>query len=247
MAPTRIDLDIADGAAWIRLDGPETRNALDLDAVGALVAACDRIDADRSIGVAIVTGVGPAFCAGADRAILEELPTLSMASQHERLDGLYAGFRRFGMLAVPTVAAVNGAAVGAGVNLALAADLRVLTNDAVLTSGFARLGIHPGGGHLHLLDRASDASVAAAMGVFARPVDGPRAVQLGLAWAAVPPGELRATVDDLVVHLANDPELARALAASFRTTIKPVESWDRAIGIERERQAWSLARPRKAT
>ncbi len=247
MSGTRIDLQVTDGAAWITLDGPQRRNALDAEAVADLILACEEIDADPGVGVAVVTGAGSAFCSGADTAVLERLRTATAEVRERELAGLYAGFRRFGGLRVPSVAAINGAAVGAGVNLALAADLRVMARGAVLVSGFSRVGIHPGGGHLHLLARAAGASAAAAMGVFAEPMPADRAVATGIAWAVVEPDKLRPTVTGMIRHLAADPELARALAADLHGTVLGPGAWDAAIGFEGERQAWSLARPRKET
>jgi enoyl-CoA hydratase len=164
---------------------------------------------------------------------------------YDALDTLYAAFRRVGAMTVPTVAAVNGAAVGAGFNLALAADLRIASDDATFVSGFAKIGMHPGGGHLHLLDRAGGLRLAAAAAVFARPLTAAHAVATGLAWAAVPKHELRLVVTESIAHLAADPELARALAATLRRTVSDPATWDRAVEIERARQMWSLSRPRK--
>jgi enoyl-CoA hydratase len=245
MGRTRIEVEIANGAAWITLDGPERRNALDGEAVAELIAACDRIDADPTIGVAIVTGAGSAFCSGADTAILERIRGATPGARNRELAALYAGFRRFGALAVPSVAAINGPAVGAGLNLALAADLRMMTTDATLVSGFSKLGIHPGGGHLHLLARAAGASVAAAMGLFAQPMSAEQAVASGIAWAAVEATELRSAVARMVAPLAADPDLARALAADLRRTVLDADAWDGAVEFEREKQAWSLGRTGK--
>ncbi|MFJ2443543.1 enoyl-CoA hydratase-related protein [Streptomyces sp. NPDC087658] len=242
MAATRIEMETKDGVAWITLDGPETRNALDARASEALIAACDRIDADPEVGAAVITGTGRAFCSGADTDVLASLRSARADEGYDGLDVLYAGFRRFAGLRVPTVAAVNGAAVGAGLNLALAADLRVMAQDALLVSGFAAVGIHPGGGHLHLLGRAAGSTAAAAMGVFARRVRGAEAVGLGLAWAAVPAVDLHPTVRELIAHLAADPELARALKADLRLTVLDGTAWERSVEIERARQMWSLTR-----
>ncbi|MFJ2173320.1 enoyl-CoA hydratase-related protein [Streptomyces sp. NPDC101062] len=242
MGATRIGVETGDGVAWITLDGPETRNALDARASRDLIAACDRIDADPEVGAAVITGVGRAFCSGADTGVLTSLRSAPADEGHEGLDVLYAGFRRFAGLRVPTVAAVNGAAVGAGLNLALAADLRVVAEDALLVSGFTAVGLHPGGGHLHLLGRAAGPTAAAAMGVFARRVRGSEAVGLGLAWAAVPADDLHPTARELVTHLAADPELARALKADLRLTVLDGTAWERAVEIERARQMWSLTR-----
>jgi enoyl-CoA hydratase len=245
MTGTRVELAVADGAAWITLDGPRTRNALDASAAAELVAVCDDIDADPAVGVAVMTGVGPAFCSGADTTVLDRLRSARAHEVYDTLDTLYAAFRRFGAMTVPTVAAVNGAAVGAGFNLALAADLRIASDDATFVSGFATIGMHPGGGHLHLLDRAGGMRLAAAAGVFARRLTAAQAVATGLVWAAVGKDELRRAVTDSIAHLAADPELARALAATLRRTVSDPAEWERAVEIERARQMWSLSRPRK--
>ena len=168
-ADTRVDLTLADGAAWITLDGARTRNALDEQVAAALVAACDQIDADPSIGVAVITGAHGTFCSGAVRGFLAELAASPPTSATSRLGAVYRAFDRVGRLTVPTIARIEGAAVGAGLNLALAADLLLAAEDARLISGFAPVGIHPGGGHLHLLARAAGRQTAAAMGMFARP------------------------------------------------------------------------------
>ncbi len=244
---TRIDLTVTHGIARITLDGPGTHNALDADAASALIEACAQIDADPTVGAAIVTGHGPAFCSGADRQVLNRLRCVPADEAYEGLEGLYAAFRRFGALTVPTIAAVNGPAVGAGLNLALAADLRVMATTAVLISGFAEIGLHPGGGHLHVLARAGGAGIAAAAGVFARPITADHAVAAGLVFAAVPAADLPSTATELVAHLAADPPLARALAATLRRTVADPAEWDRAVEIERARQMWSLARATSST
>jgi enoyl-CoA hydratase len=245
MSTTKVELVIEAGAAWIILDGPERRNALNVQAGRDLVAACDTIDADPTIGVAIVTGVGRAFCSGADTDAITHIRTALPDAAYEGLDHLYAGFRRFACLTVPTVAAVNGAAVGAGLNLALAADVRIANTDALFVSGFAPLGIHPGGGHLHLIARAAGAGAAAYLGVFGQAMRSEAALSTGLVSAVTTPGELHDTVQTWTAHLAADPALARALAADLRRTVSDPGEWDRAMEIERARQMWSLARTPK--
>lgn len=244
MAGTQVHADVANGLAWITLDGPERRNALDADAARDLVAVCDAIDADANVGVAVITGAGRAFCSGADTDVLNAIRTSLPDAAYDGLDVLYSGFRRFAGLTVPTVALVNGGAVGAGLNLALAADLRVVTPDALFLSGFAALGIHPGGGHLHLLARAAGAGTAAYLGVFGQSVRGADAVACGLASRVVEPDTARAEITQMVAHLAADPELARTLASDLRRTVTDPGEWDRAMEMERARQMWSLARRR---
>jgi enoyl-CoA hydratase len=232
------------GVARIELDGPTTRNAIDYDSVAELVAACAAIDADPAIGVAVVTGLHGAFCSGASRTVLAELARSSPSEAYERLDRLYAGFERVRRLAVPTVARIDGAAVGAGLNLALVTDLRIASTSARFVSGFSPNAIHPGGGHLHLLGQAGGRHAAAAMGLFAETLDAAAAQAAGLVWRVVPESDLDAAVEAATASAASDPELARALKSSIDRTAGSIDSWAAAIEVERARQMWSLTRVR---
>jgi enoyl-CoA hydratase len=243
---TAVRLDVHDHVAWITLDGPASRNALDHMSAAALVAACDAVDASTSVGAVVFTGAGAAFCSGADRRVLRGLGQARPDEAYEVLESLYRAFRRVGELRVPSVAAINGPAVGAGLNLALAADVRLAAQDALLVPGFAENGIHPGGGHLHLLTRAAGRQAAAALGVFGQRITGRRAAELGLVWAALPAADLAEAAQRLAAPVAADPELARALATSLRLTTTTAGSWDAAVEVERARQMWSLTRPRPA-
>jgi enoyl-CoA hydratase len=243
MSSTTVRATIDNGVAWITLDGEHTRNALDAEASAALVATCDDIDADPSVGAVVITGAGRTFCSGADTDVLHQLRTARPDEAYEGLDALYAAFRRVGRLTVPSLAAINGAAVGAGLNLALSTDLRLMADSAVLISGFDRIGLHPGGGHLHLLARAGGPGLSAAAAVFAQSIDARAALRTGLVWGVVSAAELPAIAADTVAHLGADPSLARALAATLRRTVADDAAWDRAVEVERARQMWSLTRP----
>jgi enoyl-CoA hydratase len=235
---------VADGIAWISLDGPASRNALDRTTADALVAACDAVDANASVGAAVIAGEHGTFCSGAAREILAGLAREPAHVAYDELGALYRSFQRVGQLTVPSLAMVEGAAVGAGLNLALAADIRIVAEDARLISGFARAGIHPGGGHLHLLDRVAGRETAAAVGVFARPLTGVEARARGLAWDAVPDHRLRAAVVEACSAPAADPGFARAVKASLNRTTSGSDAWATATEVERARQLWSLTRPR---
>jgi len=241
---TRLAVALNGGAAWITLDGAPTRNALDRDSASALVAACEEVDADESVGVAVITGANGTFCSGAVRSFLARLAGEPAHAGYEALGTVDRAFDRVGRLEVPTIARIEGAAVGAGLNLALAADLRIASEDARLISGFAGVGIHPGGGHLHLLARAAGRQAAAALGMFARPLSAAEAQSAGLVWDVVPRAELDQAVAAACAPLRADPQLARAIKASLNLTTASPDAWAAATEVERARQMWSLTRPR---
>jgi len=231
------------GVARLVLDAPTRRNALTVAMAAEVVAACDELDADPSVGAVVVSG-GPFFCAGADRAVLAAAgadPAAPLA--YADLGAIYRAFQRVGELAAPTIAAVRGGAVGAGMNLLLATDLRVVAAEARLVSGFLPIGLHPGGGHGHLLARAAGREAAAALALFGARIDGTRAAQLGLAWAAVGDADVEGTALELAEVPGADPELARATARSVRAEAGPPGlPWSAAVELERAAQMWSLRR-----
>jgi enoyl-CoA hydratase len=233
-----------DGVAVITLNAPERRNALTVAMADDLVRACDEIDADASVGAVVVRGEGQYFCAGGDRATLGAAGSDPAAPEvYEGMGAIYRSFARVGELAPPTIAAVRGGAVGAGLNLVLATDLRIVAREARLASGFLPIGLHPGGGHGALLGRTGSRETAAAMGLFGQAVDGTRAVELGLAWEAVADGDVDARAVELASGAAADPELARRTAASLRTVLgPPALPWPAALELERASQMWSMRR-----
>lgn len=239
---TTVTLTVEAGLARITLDGPTTRNSLDRESAAALVDACAAVDADGSVGVAVITGAGGAFCSGAARGALAGLGDAPADRMYTELSYLYSAFERVGRMAVPTIARIEGPAVGAGLNLALAADLRIAAPTARLISGFAAIGIHPGGGHLHLLSRLAGRQTAAAMGVFARPMSAAEAKAAGLVWDVADNDNLDTLVDEAAAPLRTDPELARALKTSLQLTTSGVDAWSAATEVERARQMWSLTR-----
>ncbi len=233
-----------DGVAVLTLNAPERRNALTVAMAEALTAACEEIDADRTVGAVVVRGEGGYFCAGGDRATLAEAGRDPAEDERFRgMTAIYRSFARVGELEPPTVAAIRGGALGAGLNLALATDLRVVAEDAKLLSGFIPIGLHPGGGHTALLGRLGSRETAAALTLFGERLTGAQAVERGLAWAAVPDAEVDAAALELAAVPAKDPELARRTAASLRTVGgPPALPWHAALELERASQMWSMRR-----
>jgi len=232
------------GVATITLDAPERRNALTRAMATELVAACEEVDLDLEVGAVVVKGAGGFFCAGGDRATLAEAGRDPAApDSYAGLGDVYRSFQRVGELEPPTIAAIRGGAVGAGVNLAFSTDLRIVAREAMITSGFLPIGLHPGGGHGILLGRTGQREAANAMALFGERIDGARAAELGLAWAAVQDAEVEGTAAALAARPAADPELARRTARSLRSELgPPALPWSAALELERASQMWSMRR-----
>lgn len=232
------------GVAVLGLNAPDRRNALTVAMAEELVAACEELDGDREVGAVVVRGEGGFFCAGGDRGTLEAAGRDPAEPQvYAGLGSVYRSFARVGELEAPTVAAVRGGAVGAGLNLMLATDVRIVARDASIVSGFIPIGLHPGGGHGALLGRTGAREAAAAMALFGERIDGGRAAELGLAWGAVDDADVEPTAIELAARAGVDPELARRTAASLRTVLGPPPlPWPAALELERASQMWSMRR-----
>jgi enoyl-CoA hydratase len=228
-----------DRVAVLMLDDPDRRNALTAGLVDDIVAAVDTLESDDTVGALVVTGAPPAFCSGADVGSLAAMSGQSRGKDAS-LPSIYEGFLRVYRCTLPTVAAVNGPAVGAGLNLALACDIRVASPEARFDCRFARIGLHPGGGHTRLLTEAVGPQAAAAMVLAGESPDGEGAASIGLAWRCVDAGALLDEATRLAARAAGVPrELARRVKASLRETPR-LESLDDAVDLELDRQRWSL-------
>jgi enoyl-CoA hydratase len=228
-----LTVDRRDRVAVVTLDDPKRRNALSGDLVAELGATFDALEADDDVGAVVVTGAPPAFCAGAD---LGDLATAGA----EELRAIYEGFLRVARSSLPTIAAVNGPAVGAGMNLALSCDVRLAAHTARFDVRFLDLGIHPGGGHTWLLQRAVGPEAAAAMVLFGQVVDGRGAERIGLVWRSVEPDDLLEDAVVVAAHAASNPKAL--VAATKRTLADVVAVDDHPAAVEREltTQVWSV-------
>jgi enoyl-CoA hydratase len=246
MPGDEITLERDGGVAVLTLNAPARRNALTVDMADALVEACQAVDADPAVGAVVVRGEGGSFGAGGDRDTLAAAGDDPAAPEiYTGMGRIYRSFARVGELEPPTVAAVQGGAVGAGLNLLLATDLRVVARDASIASGFLPIGLHPGGGHGALLGRAGSREAAAGLALFGQRIGGELAVALGLAWEAVDPADVDARARELAAVPAADPELARRTARSLRTVLgPPALPWAAALELERGAQMWSMRRKR---
>jgi enoyl-CoA hydratase len=193
------------------------------------------------VGAVVLTGAPPAFCSGADTSSLGALSNAETDGDRRGVVSIYEGFLRVLRSSLPTVAAVNGPAVGAGMNLALACDVRIAGASARFDARFLKIGLHPGGGHTWMLERAVGPQAAAAIVLFGQAVDGARAVELGLAWACHSDDEL---LDAAATFAAGAARVPRALSARAKATLRQApwhSDFDAAVATEVEHQAWSLA------
>ena len=230
-------IDIDGGVATVTLNHPEVRNAVSLDMNQELDAAFDKLEADKSVGAVVLTGTAPAFSAGAN------LNELLAADNPKSLSTIYAGFLRVAHTPLPTVAAVNGPAVGAGMNFALACDVILAGSSAMFESRFLQIAIHPGGGHTWRLRNICDRQTAMAMVLFGERLDGPRAAEIGLAWKCVDDDALL----EEALRIARRPaRVPRELTQAMKQTIIDMGSvTDSAAAVAREvePQAWSMTQP----
>ena len=229
-------LEITDGVATITLNNPDERNTMTAPMVAEIVAAMDRIESDPAVGALVVTGTAPAFCAGANLGNLAE-------ADGESLGVIYEGFLRIARSPLPTIAAVNGAAVGAGMNLALGCDVRIAARRAKFDTRFLQLGIHPGGGHTWMLRRIVGPQVASAAVLFGEIYDGAESERVGLAYKCVDDDKLLATAHELAKRAASAP---RELVIETKKTIAAmadVDTHPEAVARELTPQLWSTRQP----
>ena len=239
----QIGFEKRDGVAILTIDSPEVKNGLTPDMGRELVKYCDEIDEDMSIGAAVVQGAAGTFCSGADRRRWQPGGDQAEDKTYKESGAVYRAFTRVGKLTVPTIAAVRGAAVGAGMNLALATDMRIVAKNARLISGFLKIGLHPGGGYFTISSRTAGREGTAAMGLFQEEVNGERAVEIGLAWKAVDDAEVEGLAFELASRPAKDPELSREATRSFRAEAETGGmGWDAGLQFERGIQMWSQRR-----
>ena len=226
----------ADHVARVTLDRPEAKNALTVAMRDEIVAAVRHARADPTVRALLLTGVGDAFCAGMDLSVSTladaSSPDFETRSTSEALRiGVQSFIRELWELDKPTVAAVNGTAVGPGAHLALACDFVLVHDDTRFLWSFARWGLVVDAGGAYLLPRLVGLPRAKAMVMLGDGARGREAVELGLAYRCVPRDELVAVADELAGRLAAGPTRSlglskRLLNTSFETSL------DRSLEVE---------------
>jgi enoyl-CoA hydratase len=203
----------SDGVAVLTLNNPDQRNAMSDELTTSWVAAVDELAADRSLRVVVVTGAGTAFCSGGNTGWIAGEPDAAVDQLRTRMIAFYRAWLSIRRLEVPTVAAVNGPAIGAGLCLALACDIRYAAASARLGAPFVPLGMHPGMAATYLLPDVVGAAHARELLVTGRVVDATEALRLGLV-SAVHPDE---TFHDDVLGIAEGIAATAPIASRYTT------------------------------
>jgi enoyl-CoA hydratase len=201
----------------LTLDVPALRNAMTAELTDAWAATMAELDGDRSVRCVVVTGAGPAFCSGGDTSWIGSEPDASVDDLRARMMPFYRTWLGIRDLDVPSIAAVNGAAIGAGMALALACDLRYATPTAKLGVPFTQLGMHAGMATTWLLPEVAGLSSARELLLTGRVVSGDDAVAAGVVNRLLPAeGFLEAVLEIADRVAAGAPVATRLTKVALR-------------------------------
>jgi enoyl-CoA hydratase/carnithine racemase len=216
--------------ATLTLNRPHARNAWDEQMVGLMIEHLDALPHHPDVRAILLTGAGPAFCAGGDLHAMQERSGMfagdpvELRTRYSR--GLQAITRRLDHLELPIIAAINGPAIGAGLDLALMCDIRVASDAATFGSTFASVGLIPGDGGAYLLTRAVGFSRAVELILTARIFRADEALRIGAIHHAVPADQVLPLANQLAHSIAALPAPAVRMAkvALYRTYHHDIES-----------------------
>ncbi|MFC6287459.1 enoyl-CoA hydratase/isomerase family protein [Nocardioides sp. GCM10027113] len=207
----------SEGVALLTLDNPDQRNAMSDQMTSSWVAAIDELAADRSVRAVVVTGEGSAFCSGGNTSWIASEPDATVDHLRERMLPFYRAWLSVRRLEVPTIAAINGPAIGAGLCLALACDIRYAAAGARLGVPFVRLGMHAGMAGTYLLPEVVGPAAARDLLLTGRVVDADEALRLGMVSRVIEPegllDEVLATADQVA---ATAPVASRLTKLALR-------------------------------
>lgn len=212
-AAAEVSVEISDLVATVEIHRPP-HNFFDFDLIRALADCYEAIDTNPAVRAIVLCSEGSAFCAGANFAARAQWGEQRLENQ---AGVLYQEAVRLFRAKTPVIAAVQGAAVGGGLGLALSADFRIAAPEARFSANFVRLGLHPGFGLTHTLARAIGRANAELMLLTGRRVKGEDALAMGLVQEVVPLSDLRARAIDLAREIALGAPLSiDAIRASQR-------------------------------
>jgi len=205
------------GVARLVLDNPAQRNAMSDGMTESWIRAVDELATDPDLRVVVVTGEGSAFCSGGNPAWIAGEPDAEVDYLRTRMIAFYRAWLSIRRLEVPTIAAVNGHAVGAGLCLALACDIRYAAEGARMSVPFVRLGMHPGMAATYLLPNAIGDAAARDLLLTGRAVEGSESLALGLVTGVFPAESFAADVQAIAEQVAaNAPIPSRYTKVALR-------------------------------
>lgn len=223
MQRTDVRYDLDGPVATITLDRPDARNAYSEAMVAGLVDALDAAERDDMVRCVVLTGAGPAFSAGGDlKRMLHKDGMFAggpVELRRRYVDGIQRISRRLGLFDKPMIAAINGPAIGAGLDLACMCDLRLAARGAQFGSTFVKVGLVPGDGGAYFLARTIGFSRALELMLTARVIDCDEALRIGLVHRVVEPDDLLPAARTLAAELAALPPIALRLTkrAAYRS------------------------------
>jgi len=227
--------EVRDNIALITLNNPDKRNMLTIEVCEQIVHYVAQAEQHPEVKALIVTGTGRAFCAGGQLT--------DLTPNQEILETIYSGFLSIANCSVPTIAAINGPAVGAGFNMAVGCDVRIVTEQARFEPRFFGLGLHPGGGNTWMLRQLVNWNTAAGMLLFSQSLSGREAVDKGLAWKCVEADKL---LEEAFAFTGNIRDLPKELLLRTKQTLRQAggtNSHQEILDMETAEQIWSINQP----
>ena len=227
--------DVKDTVGLITLNRPDNRNSMDHEVLPAFEQITVQVKGDRNLRCLVITGSGSTFCAGAD--FKSSLGDTEGRLPHETFMEIYRPFLSIGGLEIPTIAAMNGHAIGGGLGLSLMCDMRVANKTAKYGANFVRLGIHSGMAISYVLPRLVGLAIASELLFTGRIITGEQAAAMGLVNYAVDEG----AVLDKALELAREiADSAPAAVRMMKRSIYRGLNWDVITAAEIEAQCQSL-------
>jgi 2-(1,2-epoxy-1,2-dihydrophenyl)acetyl-CoA isomerase len=226
-------VDVTDGIATLKFNRPEKLNALSGEMIGAAVASLERLAVDPEVGCIVVTGADRGFCAGGDVGAMNAGQGAALSFE-QKIDRQRASHRLSGLLySIPkiTVAAINGAAAGAGLSIALACDLRIASDKAKLTTAFAKVGFGGDFGITWPLTRLLGEAKAKELLLLSEVLTADQAFQVGLVNRVVPQEQFASAVKELALRIAKGPQISYR---HMKENVRLASTQDYASMLDRE-------------
>jgi enoyl-CoA hydratase/carnithine racemase len=229
----QIEYAVDDGVATITLNRPEAKNAFTLDMVDRWADYVVQAHKDSAVGALVVTGAGNAFCAGGDMSAISDMTTRAMVGKEALSEHIHRVAFAMEAMDKPTIAAVNGVAVGAGLDMALMCDIRFMARSARVSEGYVKLGLVPGDGGAYYLPRIVGTAKALELLLTGDFVDAEEALRIGLVSKVVDDESVLKEAQTFAARLAAGPPLAvrmikravyRSLDTDLRTSLDLISS-----------------------